>query len=70
VFPENWPAACVFLDCGTQWRYADKRALGLEYGAVDTVMRWHEIPRAKRRDTLNRIRIMESAVLAEIAKRQ
>ncbi|MDR5655429.1 DUF1799 domain-containing protein [Ruixingdingia sedimenti] len=43
VMPVNWPAVTAFLGCETQWRCAAGLAgliwLGLDYGAVDVVMR-------------------------------
>jgi hypothetical protein len=67
VLPQNWPAVCVFVDCATQWRYGERGATGLEYASVVAVMRLHGIK--DKRDTFNRIRVLESTVLEEFAKR-
>jgi Phage related hypothetical protein (DUF1799) len=34
VWPENWPAAELFMRCQTQWRVSDGRRIGLDYGAL------------------------------------
>ncbi|HSI41761.1 MAG TPA: DUF1799 domain-containing protein [Xanthobacteraceae bacterium] len=43
VWPPNWDALRLFLACSTQWRAAGTFArviwLGLDYGAVEIVMR-------------------------------
>lgn len=43
VQPANWPAVTAFLACETQWRVAAGLAgliwLGLDYAAVDVVLR-------------------------------
>ena len=43
VQPANWPAVTAFLACETQWRVAAGLAglvwIGLDYGAVDVVLR-------------------------------
>lgn len=48
IWPENWDALCAFLACETQWRVATglggTRYLGLDYTAVDVVMRRRGIP--------------------------
>lgn len=40
VFPENWPVVDLFLRLQTQWRFTGMGvAAGLDYTAVDVVMR-------------------------------
>ena len=68
VEPENVAAVTIFFMCDTQWRNSGFGLLGLDYVAVESVMR---IERVKdRRDCLSRIRDLEAAALAEIQRRQ
>lgn len=40
VLPENWPIVDLFLRLQTQWRFSGMgSATGLDYNAVDVVMR-------------------------------
>ncbi len=43
IWQENWPSFMAFLSCETQWRIAvglgGAIRLGLDYAAVDTVLR-------------------------------
>ncbi|MCK5769467.1 DUF1799 domain-containing protein [Algiphilus sp.] len=59
----NWVAVEVFLDCVTQWRTGMAGATGLDYPAVESVMRMHDV--GDQRDTLSRVRVMEAETLAE-----
>lgn len=34
VWPENWPAWCLYLRVVTQWRFSFSGPTGLDYGAV------------------------------------
>ena len=68
LFPENWPAFCVFVGCSTQWRMSDGQPVGLDYTAVESVMRVYKVKQA--RETFERIRVLESAALAEFIKRR
>jgi hypothetical protein len=69
VFPENWEALKIFLDCGTQWVYAPQgRVIGLNYPAVESVMRLRRV--RDRGGTLDRLREMESAALNLINRKR
>ena len=39
IWPENWPSLCAFLACETQWRIGPAGWMGLDYPAVDVVLR-------------------------------
>lgn len=39
VEAENWPAVVLWMECQTQWRSAGAGRYGLDYVAVDVVMR-------------------------------
>jgi hypothetical protein len=66
VLEENWPAVEVFLRVQTQWRVGMNGPIGLDYGAVQWVLRLYEVndPRAALED----LQIMEAAALAAISK--
>ena len=63
VWADNWPAVTVFLALATQWRVLLGMGglvwLGLDYAAVDVVMRRLAVPEGAFAD----IRIMEAAAL-------
>lgn len=65
MLAENWPIVELFLALQTQWRLDYGRATGLDYQAVETVMRLHSIKRAHRAERFTGIRIMELAALKE-----
>ncbi|SLN38062.1 hypothetical protein AQS8620_01418 [Aquimixticola soesokkakensis] len=71
VMPANWKSVCAFLDCQTQWAavatFAGVIWLGLDYQAVDVVLRRHDLDNAVFAD----IQAMERAALdvfAEVAR--
>jgi hypothetical protein len=64
VWPDNWPAACVFLDSLTQWRYSHSGPMGLDYTALETVMRIQGVENMQA--VFADVRVMEAAALAEI----
>lgn len=51
----------LFLACATQWRTTGYGATGLDYTAVEAVMRIHDV--SKPRETFEGVRVMESAAL-------
>jgi hypothetical protein len=62
VFPENWEALKIFLDCSTQWVHDPQgRVTGLHYPAVESVMRLRRV--RDRSDVLDRVRLMEQTAL-------
>tara|TARA_R110002049_G_scaffold30388_8_gene104230 strand:- start:96 stop:353 length:258 start_codon:yes stop_codon:yes gene_type:complete len=70
VWPENWPAVQVFVACATQWRRAglEARRHGLDYTAVESVMRLLEIQNPVA--TFQRVRRMEAEVLERLQARR
>ncbi|GAA0311729.1 MULTISPECIES: DUF1799 domain-containing protein [Rhodovulum] len=64
VWQSNWDSVVAFLACETQWRLAAGLAgavwLGLDYGAVDIVLRHHHLPSGVFVD----IQFMERAAMA------
>ena len=71
VYPENWPAVEVFLALATQWRVVALSTLasarlvqtGLDYTAVESVMRLFGIRPKRRAAIFRKVRAMESAAL-------
>lgn len=67
VWPENWPAWEAFHLCTTQWRSAPMGGLlGLDYTAVEIVLRAHSIPI----QTLKDLQHIEAGALAEFRKHE
>jgi hypothetical protein len=72
VYPENWKAVQVFLAMSTQWRTAAFSTmagarlvhLGLDYNALEPVLRLLCIRQPKRRAAIfQKLRVMEEAAL-------
>lgn len=71
VWPENWAAVQVFLSLSTQWRLlslstiASARIIqtGLDYSAVEPVMRLMCIKPRRRAALFEQLQVMEQAVL-------
>ncbi|WP_320200494.1 DUF1799 domain-containing protein [Agrobacterium sp. rho-13.3] len=64
VFAPNWESVTAFLACETQWRVLAGAAklvwLGLDYVAVDIVLRRYEFPNAVFAD----LQVMELEALS------
>lgn len=71
VWPENWKAVQLFLALSTQWRLvslstmASARILqtGLDYSAVEPVMRLMRVKPRRRAALFEQLQVMEQAVL-------
>ncbi|WP_347278607.1 DUF1799 domain-containing protein [Plasticicumulans sp.] len=67
VWPCNWPAVQVFCACATQWRWLQSATeavrIGLEYTAVEAVMRMRRVPARERPAVLARVQVMEREAL-------
>lgn len=70
VWPENWQAWCLFDAMRTQWRTRgmEGRPYGLDYGVLFRLMDEDGLAGRDWRDTLDDIRVMESAALEEMRK--
>lgn len=78
VMPCNWTSVCAFLACETQWRVVPMMAggmaalgtsliwLGLDYAAVDIVLRRSSVPDTAFAD----LQVMERAALDVFAEAQ
>ncbi|TKD32591.1 hypothetical protein FCG41_21925 [Azotobacter chroococcum] len=63
IWPDNWQAVGVFLDMDTQWRVGMAGPVGLDYGALEPVMRMRGIKKRDRQDVFAAVRIMEAEAL-------
>lgn len=73
VFEENWDAVRVFCSLSTQWNLlagaADVLHVGLNYGAVEVVLRFEEVPAEGWREVFQALRVMERAALPLLNER-
>lgn len=68
VLPENWPALQVFLACSTQWRVSPAgRLIGLDYPAVESVMRLHRL--RDRTRLFGEVQVIETGALSALNKK-
>lgn len=63
VLPDNLDSVALFTDVMTQWRMGPAGPIGLDYAALESVMRIRRIPRGEREQLLEDVRVMESAAL-------
>jgi len=63
VWPDCWASFECFAAMQTQWRTGMAGATGLDYVALEPVMRLRGIPKAERIHTFEDIRTMEMAAL-------
>ncbi|EOW6511521.1 DUF1799 domain-containing protein [Cronobacter malonaticus] len=61
VWPDVWPAFCVFRAISTQWRTGMGGASGLDYNVLPWVMRLHNIE--DEATALSDISVMERTAL-------
>jgi hypothetical protein len=66
VWPENWDAVQLFTACATQWRVAMGGVTGLDYTAVLAMAPLYADKPDK--DLMERVRVCEGAVLAELKR--
>jgi len=63
VWPDNWNAFEVFAALQTQWRSGMSGPTGLDYTALDPVMRLQGIKKRDRQEVFAGVRVMEIAAL-------
>lgn len=65
LWPENVPAALLYLACDTQWRYAGMNGVptGLDYEGVKAVMDLQAIPPEDRPRLFADVQVLEQAQL-------
>lgn len=70
LWPEHWDAWQVFLSCATQWRIlvgmGGVRYQGLDYGGVESVMRFQGIKGKDRREIFSQLQVLEEEALKVI----
>ena len=67
MLEDNWLVVELFLRVQTQWRVGMNGPIGLDYGALQWVLRLYEVQ--DQRAALEDLQIMEAAALAAINKR-
>lgn len=68
VWEENWTAVEMFMRCQTQWRTSMGGAIGLDYGAVEWLLRLYEVK--DQRSVLEDLQVMEAAALNVLNKKE
>lgn len=63
VFPDNWTALSVFTDLATQWRVGFGGPTGLDYTAIEPVLRLRRVKRNQWAQTFDDLQVMETEVL-------
>lgn len=66
VWPDNWVIVDVFMSMMTQWRICHAGMTGLDYTALEAVMRIAGVQDDDRADVFAGIRIMEAEALRVI----
>jgi hypothetical protein len=66
LWPDHAPALRLMQTMATQWRVGPGGAIGLDYGVLFELMRRQGIADADWNETLDDLRIMESAALKEM----
>jgi hypothetical protein len=66
VWPDNWPAVSLFSALGTQWRIGFAGATGLDYAAIEPVLRLLAVPPAEWLEMFSAIRLMEGEALDQM----
>lgn len=74
LWPEHVPVVKLFASCLSQWRVAvglgGSSVLGLDYAAVESVLRMTATPAESWPALLADLQTMEWAVLTEVSRRQ
>jgi len=68
VWPANRRATIVFLAMRTQWRTGFNGPTGLDYCALPEVWKRLQIPKKKRDQVFDDLRVIEAAALTEMHK--
>ena len=64
IWPDQVAVVNLFSASLTQWRMGPAGPIGLDYSAVESIMRMRKVPARDRSAMLDDIRIMERAALA------
>ena len=63
VWPENWPAICLFESLSTQWRMGPAGCYGLDYAVLPAVFRLSGVRAPDRAAMFDDLRVLELAAL-------
>jgi len=63
VWPDNWPALCLFMNCNTQWNVGEAGAVGLKYEVLPFLMKCYGVKKKDRADMLTDIKTCERTAL-------
>ncbi|WP_431357579.1 DUF1799 domain-containing protein [Pseudomonas putida] len=67
VWPDAWPAFCLFEALGTQWRLGPGGPSGLDYAAIPSTAKMIGLKRRELSEAFHDLRAMESEALAVMA---
>lgn len=68
LWPENWLSFSLFIGMSTQWRVGASGVIGLDYNALETVMKLQGVKKKQRKTIFNEVQVMEVAALEVILK--
>lgn len=68
MWEENWQVVEMFLRLQTQWRTSMSGVVGLDYGAVQWMLRLYEVE--DQRSMLEDLQVMEGAALNMMNKKE
>lgn len=68
VWPDNIQAVNVFIAAATQWRTGATGATGLDYTALESIMRMLGIKRKDMGEVLEDVRVLEDIALDTMRK--
>lgn len=69
VWPDAWPAFCLFEAMGTQWRLGNGGPSGLDYASIPDTAKMIGLKRRELSEAFHDLRVMESEALAVMAER-
>jgi len=69
VWPDAWPAFCLFEALGTQWRLGPGGPSGLDYTAIPGTAKMIGLKRRDLEEAFPALRVMENEALAVMVER-
>ncbi|HBK47904.1 MAG TPA: hypothetical protein DDZ74_00770 [Pseudomonas sp.] len=68
VWPDAWPAFCLFEALGTQWRLGPGGPSGLDYAAIPGTAKMIGLKSRELSETFDDVRVMENEALTVMAE--
>ncbi|MEW5666192.1 DUF1799 domain-containing protein [Pseudomonas putida] len=68
VWPDAWPAFCLFEALGTQWRLGPGGPSGLDYAAIPGTAKMIGLKSRELSETFDDLRVMENEALTVMAE--